>query len=195
MNRRIFLATLAAGVAAIVPAFAQTAAPKAAPAAAGTSLAQAALPDRTTASFGDWTLRCERRRDSATPAKLCELSQAIQRAGDTGPLAQLALGRLAASDPMKLTVVLPLNVALATAPKVASDAKDGPSMQTTWQRCVPAGCLASATLSDDLLKKLRSAGETGKLDYRDAGDREISLPFSLRGLPEALDALTRESTN
>ena len=195
LNHRIFFATLATGLIAIAPAFAQNAAPKATTPPASTSLAQAPLPDRTTASFGDWTMRCERRRDSGTPVKLCELSQAIQRAGDAGPLAQLAVGRVAASDPMKLTVVLPLNVALAAAPKVAADTKDGPSMQTTWQRCIPAGCLASATLSDDLLKKLRVAGETGKLDYRDAGDREVSLPFSLRGLPEALDALTRESTN
>ncbi len=191
MTCQTFLVALAVGLAAIPTAFAQTAAPTAPAAPAGTPAS--ALPDRTTASFGDWTLRCERRRDGGTPAKLCEITQAIQRAGDAGPLAQIALGRLAATDPMKLTVVLPLNVAFASAPKVAADAKDGPTMQTSWQRCLPAGCLASASLTDDVLKKLRAAGETGKLDYRDASDRDVSLPFSLRGLPEALDALTRES--
>ena len=188
MTCQTFLVALAVGLAAIPTAFAQAPAP-AAPAGAPAG----ALPDRTTASFGDWTLRCERRRDGGTPIKLCEITQAIQRAGDAGPLAQIALGRLASTDPMKLTVVLPLNVALASSPKVAADAKDGPAMQTSWQRCLPAGCLASASLNDDTLKKLRAAGETGKLDYRDASDRDVSLPFSLRGLPEALDALARES--
>ncbi|MCA0301566.1 MAG: invasion associated locus B family protein [Proteobacteria bacterium] len=199
MLRPMFLAALAVGLAATGPALAQTGAPPASPPkpapSASPSLAQSALPDRTTASFGDWTLRCERRRDGGTPAKLCELTQAIQRAGDAGPLAQLALGRLASNEPLKLTVVLPLNVALATAPKVTVDAKDGPAVQTAWQRCLPAGCLASAPLPDDTVKKLRSAGETGKLEYRDAADREVSLPYSLRGLPEALDALARESAN
>ena len=193
MIRPTFLATLAAGLAAMTPALAQ--APASAPKASAPSVAQAALPDRTTASFGDWTLRCERRRDGGTPAKLCELAQSIQRAGDAGPLAQIALGRLAPGDPLKLTVVLPLNVALGTAPKVMVDAKDGPSLQTSWQRCLPAGCLASTSLPDETVRKLRTAGETGKLDYHDAADRDLSLPFSLRGLPEALDALARESTN
>ena len=194
MTLRILSVTFAAGLATMAPALAQTPAPTTPPKAAGSPVAQA-LPDRTTASFGDWTLRCERRRDGGTPAKLCELAQAIQRAGDAGPLAQIALGRLANNEPLKLTVVLPLNIALGSAPKVAVDAKDGPAVQTAWQRCLPAGCLASATLTDDTVKKLRTDGETGKLDYKDATDRELSLPFSLRGLPEALDALARESTN
>ena len=195
MIRPMFLVTLAASLAAALPALAQAPAPAAAPPKAAPPPIAAVQPDRTTASFGDWTLRCERRRDGGMPAKLCELTQAIQRAGDAGPLAQIALGRIAATDPMKLTVVLPLNVALATAPKVTIDGKDGPSVQTSWQRCLPAGCLASASLADDTMKKLRGAGETGKLDYHDAADRDMTLPFSLRGLPEALDALARESTN
>ena len=187
----LFLATALLG-AGTLAAGAQTAAP-AKPNATGPSIAQGALPDRTTASFGDWTLRCERRKEP-TPAKLCELTQAIQRAGDAGPLAQVAIGRLASSDPLKLTVVLPLNVALANAPKIAPEIKDLGPLQTSWQRCVPAGCLASINLPEDTVRKLRT-GEAGKLDYRDAADREVSLPFSLRGLPEALDALARENTN
>ncbi len=202
MKRTLSALTLAALLAPMTPTLAQTTpTPKptvtqgtATPAAP--SSASTGLPDRTTASFGDWTLRCERRRDGATPAKLCELSQAIQRAGDSAPLAQVAIGRLSASEPLRLTLVLPFNVALTSAPKVSAEAKDAfPVQQTAWQRCVPGGCLASVNLSDDIVKKVRTAGDAARMEYRDAGEREVTLGFSLRGLPEALDALSRESTN
>jgi invasion protein IalB len=42
-------------------------------------------PDRTTASFGDWTLRCDRRADVTPPQRFCEIGQIIQRAGEAGP--------------------------------------------------------------------------------------------------------------
>ena len=174
-------------------AAATPAAPAKPPSTAGSSTA---LPDRTTASFGDWTLRCERRRDGSTPAKICELSQSIQRAGDTGALAQVAIGRLALADPLRVTLVLPLNVSLQSGPRIAPEAKDAfPVLPTPWQRCVPSGCLASAPLPDDVLRKIKASGETAKLEYRDAGEREVTVAFSLRGLSEALEALSRESVN
>ena len=176
-------------------ATAPAAAPATTPAPSGAT-ASTALPDRTTASFGDWTLRCERRRDGSTPAKICELSQAIQRAGDTGALAQVAIGRLSASEPLRLTVVLPLNVSLQSSPRVGPETKDAfPVLSSPWQRCVPSGCLASVSLSDDALKKIRGGGEAAKMEYRDAAEREVSVAFSLRGLSEALDALSREAVN
>lgn len=196
------LGTLAALLMPIAPALAQTSPPPKPTVTQGTATpappapATTGLPDRTTASFGDWTLRCERRRDGSTPAKLCELSQAVQRAGDSAPLAQVAIGRLSPSEPLRLTLVLPFNVALTAAPKVSSETKDAfPVQQTAWQRCVPGGCLASVTMSDDIVKKVKAAGEAARMEYRDAGEREVTVGFSLRGLPEALDALSREATN
>lgn len=198
MKRTLSALTLAALLAPLTLALAQTTPTPKPTVTQGTATpaVSTGLPDRTTASFGDWTLRCERRRDGSTPAKLCELSQSIQRAGDSAPLAQVAIGRLSASEPLRLTLVLPFNVALTSAPKVSAEAKDAfPVQQTAWQRCVPGGCLASVTMGDDVVKKVRTAGDAARMEYRDAGDREVTLGFSLRGLPEALDALSRESTN
>ena len=44
----------------------------------------------------------------------------------------------------------------------------------------------------DLLKTLRTRTEPLQVAFKDAGERDATLPFSLRGLPASLDALAKE---
>ena len=122
MRRREWLVALAAtcglGLVVLVSsAMAQTA-PKpaaAAPPAAATAPAGGAAPSpsRTTASFGDWTLRCDRQADATPPKRSCELGLTVQHAGDQSVLAQVAVGRPAAGEPLRFTAVLPANISVA----------------------------------------------------------------------------------
>src|SRR5437899_1793635 len=91
----VFLLSVATGVAA------QTQ-PRAAP-PPSPPVATTPTPDRTTASFGDWILRCDRRTDVTPPQRFCEVGQTIQRAGDAGPQAQVGLGKIEKSEPLRLT--------------------------------------------------------------------------------------------
>ena len=156
---------------------------------APTPLAAASpAPDRTTASFGDWILRCERRGTT-----ICELGQAYQRQGESGPQAQLALGRISPSEPVRFTVLLPINVALQSAPKVTLEGTSGQTLSLAWIRCLATGCFANATVGDEALKKLSQQKDPGRLEYRDGADRETLVPISFRGFTEALEAFQRES--
>lgn len=155
----------------------------------------AAMPDRTTASFGDWILRCERRIDMTPPRRFCELGQTIQRSGDAGPQAQIALGRLASTDPIRLTILLPINITLQSPPKVVIEGADRQSFELIWMRCIANGCFATAVISDEVLGKLRSQKEAGRIEYKDGTGREIVLPISFGGFSQAFDAFIRESTN
>ncbi len=175
-------------VLAVTGVSAQTAAPP--PVAPPPAVSQ--TPERTTASFGDWTLRCERPSTPVGAPRICEVAQAIQVQGQQGPIAQLAIGRVQKTDPLKLTIVLPNNVTLTSGPKIAAEEKDGQLVDSVWQRCVPGGCFADVALRDDLLRRLRARSEPGRIEFRDASGQEIRLPFSNRGLAQALDALARE---
>lgn len=155
----------------------------------------ASLPDRTTASFGDWVLRCDRRIDVTPAQRLCELGQTIQRAGDAGPQAQIALGRLAPADPIRFTALLPINIALQTVPKVTVDGAERQSFDLTWIRCIANGCFANATMSDDVLRKLRAQKEPGRIEYKDGAGRDVVLPISFGGFSQAFAAFVRESSN
>ena len=152
-------------------------------------------PDRTTATFGDWVLQCDRRVGTAPPQRLCELAQTIQRPGDASPQAQIALGRILATDPIRLTALLPTSIAFETKPKVVTEGRDSLSVELTWVRCVPTGCFANSTVADDVIRKLRSQKNAGRLEYRDGTGRDVALPVSFRGFNEAFAAFIRENSN
>lgn len=169
--------------------------PKPGTPAAAAAPPTAAMPDRTTASFGDWVLRCDRRIDVTPPRRFCELGQTIQRSGDAGPQAQIALGRLAPTDPIRFTILLPINITLQSPPKVIMEGADRQSFELTWMRCIANGCFATTALSDEVLRKLRSQKEAGRIEYKDGAGREIVLPISFGGFSQAFDAFVRESSN
>lgn len=160
----------------------QAAEPAAAAAAAG--------PDRTTASFGDWLLRCER---PAEAARSCEVAQVIAVQGSPQPIAQVALGRIVDTQPaLTLMVQVPVNVALATPLRLIGEDRDPLVVELAWQRCVPAGCFAGTDLRDDAVTRLRNRPEPARIEFRDSTGRDLRLALSVRGLGSALDALARE---
>lgn len=180
-----FLTTSALGVAVVTGAIAQPA--PSAPAQFATK------PEQTTASFGDWTLRCNLRLDITPPQRFCELALVIQKPGEAGTQGQLAVGRLTLGEPLRLTAVLPSNIAFKARPKLVLDGKDPISVELTWTRCLTGACFSDAPITDELLSKLRARSEPGRIDYRDGTDRETSLPVSFRGFTPALEALAREN--
>lgn len=149
-------------------------------------------PDQTTASYGDWTLRCNRRVDLTPPRRFCEMALIVQKPGEASAQGQVAVGRVARNEPLKVTAVLPPNLAFKTAPKLVTDGKDAVAIELAWTRCISGACFSDAPLSEETLSKLRSRTEAGRIDYRDGTDREASLPVSFRGFSQALDALARE---
>ncbi len=146
-----------------------------------------AEPQSTSATFGDWVLRCDH---PAGAARICEVVQSITVQGQ-GTVAQLAFGQPTAADPLRLTVLLPPNITIATRPKVMADAQDSQGMELTWLRCVSGGCMADVTLSDDDLRRLRTRELPGRITFKDAANHDVTIPLSWRGLPQAMDALAK----
>ncbi len=152
-----------------------------------------AAPQQTTASFADWTLRCNR-VGPAPGTQFCEIGQGIQR--DDRPVAQMAIGRPTKDQPMRLTVLVPNNVSFAAPVLLAPPREgDGASLELPWRRCLPGGCTADAPLNDEALRRMRGWTEPARVVFPDAAGRPTALPFSPRGLPQALDALMKEEGN
>ncbi|UHC20201.1 invasion associated locus B family protein (plasmid) [Methylobacterium currus] len=151
-------------------------------------------PGLTTASYGDWVLRCQR-FEGDKPARLCEVSQAMQIQGQNAPIAQVAIGRPADETGLRVTVLLPVSVSFPSSVRVSGTDKDGKEagvLDLTWRRCQPGGCLADGPAKDDALKRWRDGVEAGRLAFKDAAGRDLGIPVSFRGLGQALDALARE---
>ena len=152
-------------------------------------------PDHTTATYGDWILRCDRRMDLSPPRRFCELALIVQKPGEASAQGQVAVGRVTPNEPLKVTAVLPPNIAFKVLPRLVADGKDAFSVELAWTRCISGACFSDAILPEDVVVKLRSRTEAGRIEYRDGADRDAVLPVSFRGLGQALEALAREPVN
>ena len=147
--------------------------------------------DMTTATFGDWLLRC-RQTEAGKPGKSCEVVQTVMVQGQNAPFAQLAFGRLAPADPLFFTAVVPTNVAFPSALKVALDEKDTQPVEVAWTRCLPGGCFASLAVPAEVLTRWRTRDEGGRITFKNGAGQDMGVAISFRGLGRALDALAKE---
>jgi invasion protein IalB len=125
--------------------------------------------------------------------RACEVGQSITVQGQSGPIAQLAIGRPAPKEKLRLTIVLPNNVTLTAPVRLGTGEKVDQGLSLAWRRCLTVGCFADNELPDDQLRRYRMTSEPGRLVFQDGAGRELALPFSFNGLAQALDALARES--
>ncbi len=162
-----------------------------APAAfAQTALVIAPEPSVTTATFGDWTMRCA--RDGADPkVNVCEVTQTLVAQGQSAPFAQIAIGRITPKSPLRLTIVLPVNIAFDRVPQVQVSEQPATAINLAWRRCAPLGCFADLEIKAETLTLWRSTVKPGQILFRNAANQEATLPLSFRGLAQALDAMPK----
>ena len=149
-------------------------------------------PESTTASYGDWTLRCSFVENAGQRLRLCEVNQSLTLQGQASPIAQIAIGRISPKEPIKLTVVLPNNIIFPSVVRFSIDDKDSLPIDLSWRRCLPGGCYADADLKDEQISRWKQQSEKGQLQFDDAAGRKVSLPFSFRGFAQSIDALNKE---
>jgi invasion protein IalB len=147
-------------------------------------------PQSTSATYGDWVMRCSRVTVESQPQRVCEVVQTILIQGNQAPVAELAFGRVKKGEPLRATVVLPVNVSFPSTPQVQLEAQ--PGLDFTWKRCLPNGCYADATPKEDVLRAWRGAKTTGRIETKDAFGRNVVVTISFRGFAQALDALSKE---
>ncbi len=151
--------------------------------------AQAPTPQRTTATYEDWTVRCE--TVGTPPQKSCEMAQSATAQGQPNPITQIAIGRASKTEPVRIVFQVPVNAWLPTGVKLVYDDKE-PALAATYKRCVPIGCFADVDLKDDLVRKLRARTAQGRFEFKDAAQRDVAIPVSFKGFGQAFDALSKE---
>ena len=151
-----------------------------------------AEPNSTLANFGDWSLRCQRLGNGAETQRVCEVTQQIRAQDQQNAVAELAIGRLKKADPLRLTVVLPVNVTISNPPSFSADGKAPELLDLGWRKCLPGGCIADALLTDDVLRRWKTQANAGRITWTDAAGRDLAIGLSFRGLSHALDALSKE---
>jgi invasion protein IalB len=75
--------------------------------------------------------------------------------------------------------------------RLAVDAKDAQPSDLAWRRCVPGGCVADNEVKEDIVRRWRQQTASGQLRFKEGDGRDVVMPFSFRGLAQALDALPK----
>jgi invasion protein IalB len=151
---------------------------------AGNALAQ--VPQRTTATYADWTVRCVMQDKS----KSCEMAQTIQIKGRPQPISQIAIGRQTKDGQLKMVFEVPIDVWLPDGAELVTAQKQA-NVSAKFTRCIPAGCFAEADISATTIKELRSLKKNGKLQFKDARKQLVAIPVSFKGFSDAYDALQK----
>jgi invasion protein IalB len=160
-------------------------------AAIGAIAAQSHAQDRTTATYEDWVVECQKGAGSP-PRQTCDMAQLTLVQGKNAPYSRVALESPKIGGQLKLVVQVPVNVSIASNVVLRTGDAD-PGLTVPFARCTPEGCFADLVVGDDAAKKLRAAGGGGHLNFVDAAGRQVVIPLSFKGFSQALDALVKLS--
>ena len=146
----------------------------------------AAAPQRTTATYGDWTVRCVMHSKTRT----CEMIQATQIKNRPQPITQIAIGHQTKGGPLKMVFEVPVNVWLPDGVKLVTGEKKA-AITAHFSRCVPVGCFAEADIDQNEIKELDHLKKSGKLRFKDARKQQVAIPVSFKGFGDAYDVSIR----
>jgi len=152
--------------------------------AAGNAFAQ--KPQRTTATYEDWVVRCEMH----VAIKVCEMTQSAQMKGQTQPVSQIVIGRQSKNGAIKITFRVPISVWLASGVTLTADDGHG-LIAANFSRCIPAGCIAETDIDETVITEMRALKKNGALRFKDANQRDVAVPVSFKGFGDAYDALSK----
>lgn len=145
-------------------------------------------PERITAQFGDWVLVCL----GQPSQRQCEVVHSMHD-NQRRTIAVLAFGRTQRDQPLRIVLVVPVNLSIGVPVKLAVD--NGEPLTLLFRRCLASTCSAELELRDDALQRriqARSSETPAIATWQDAAGAEASATLSLRGLLPALEALARE---
>ena len=148
----------------------------------------------TSASYGNWLLRCESRKVEAKTVKACEVSTNVTVKGEngaSGTAAIVAFGRYPDKEGWQVALQLPIIVWLPTGAKLGIG-DEAPLVEASFVACRPTLCSAGATADDAVMARLRSATTDLSVNYRAQTQQAVKVTLPVNGLADALAALGKE---
>lgn len=151
--------------------------------------AHAQAPQRTTATFDDWTVTCV-----GETQKTCEITSAQPDQGQ-GIASQITISRVSNGQSLKISVQIPPNVWLSSGITLSGDSKSG-GIVAPFRWCVSGRCLADVEVKQEQIEKLSGLGDqSGLLIFKVATQQDQKILVSFKGLGRAFDFFLKENQN
>ena len=167
------------------------------------SMASAAAPQRTTATFSDWLVQCRSYTAPATAASkkkkagadktICEMVQTFTFRRSGRQLAKLAIGQLPGKAEIKAVVQTPLSVYLPDGVVIKAGEKGKEKkFSGKFVRCTKTSCFAEINLKKADVNSIEKSKKSSMV-FTDGGRRKLSLSVSLKGYGDAFKAALAKS--
>jgi invasion protein IalB len=160
------------------------AAPAAAPAPAPAPAADPnALQFSISQNVGDWVVRCVQ-TTIKSPAP-CEVMQTTVNKDSKQRISSFSIAYVPSRESYAMQVVVPTGVALAKGLSL-TPALNG----AKFTRCERDGCYVEMLIDNATVTSIGGAGKSASIAVYGYGqDKQISLPVSMTGFPEAMDRM------
>ena len=156
----------------------------------GVQPADAQAPQRTTAVYEDWVISCAVPPGQGTP-KSCEMVHSQRIQGQPNPVGQITISLPAKPGPFRIFFQVPPNVWIQGGVKFVFDA-NAQAIVAPFRWCVSERCLADADLPEALVTRMRARTNPGRVEFKEASQRDVSTPVSFKGFAPALDAIKNQ---
>lgn len=164
-----------------------------------TAIAQTSInaeqePSATTATFGDWTVQCQRTNTDDAPGRsICEMVQTLNVRQSGQMIMRIAIGQLPNSDDVTIVFQTRAGVMLRDPVTMASGKAPGSQTLTaTYSRCMNGFCFADTILTPEMVAALgnATAEQVAILSYTGNTNQPIQIPLSLVGFAGAYQSAT-----
>lgn len=154
----------------------------------GLSFAQqtAPLPSTVTETYDAWTVNCVSVDAAGEPLErqLCEMSQQLQQQDSGQRVLNVVLQP--DGDDANLVILTPFGLLLSGGVQI--DVEEGQVAVLAFRTCLPAGCLARGTLTDEEVGLLRR-GSIAQIQMTSADEDPFIVEISLAGFTNAWNRL------
>ncbi len=180
-NLAIFAFTSSIALSGAVIAQAQPAAPAAAPPDAAAAAAQTFSINQ---NVGDWVVRCVQ-TTVKSPAP-CEVMQTTINNQSKQRISSFSIAYVPSRDAYAMQIVVPTGVALAKGLALGASLNGA-----KFNRCERDGCYVELLIDNAAVTSLQNSGKSTQIKVTSYGPqgKEIPLPVSLTGFPEAMDRM------
>jgi len=138
-------------------------------------------------TYGDWIYTCLK-GSASQPTPVCNISQTLSDSKSKEPF---FLWRIIATD-KGLVSEWQTRTGIMVDQGIQLDTGGDKPIAIPFQFCTPSGCQAQANLAQDFVDALMKAPKATATVFP-IGTKGITLPLSVKGLPDALNALKAPS--
>ena len=150
----------------------------------GAGAARSAEPEQTTATYGEWTVRCVARE--ALPP--CDMLQVAMEQGSGRTVLRLSLAHLGERDRIGVQAWVPLGVWVSAGVQIQADGQEVVLAGFGFTRCEGSGCFIEGVVEESSLAPFKRGKEGGLVVLDSAGSpRGVRLGFS--GFTAALETM------